>query len=140
MKSKKGISTNFRTLCIIIEQSAHQNFIYLWYIVCSIPYMKHLYLLIFFLFTSLSYGQQTRGDGAIDGFKLYPNPVTNGKVYISTTHNAPKKILIYDVLGTQVLETTILGKELNLSNLDAGVYVIRVFEQNLVATRKLIIK
>jgi hypothetical protein len=38
------------------------------------------------------------------------------------------------------LETTILGKELNLSDLDAGVYVIRVFEQNLVATRKLIVK
>ncbi|MCW5515031.1 T9SS type A sorting domain-containing protein [Muriicola sp. Z0-33] len=102
--------------------------------------MKHLYLLIFMLFISTSYGQQTQSSGDIDGFKLYPNPVTNGKVYISTTQNAPKKILIYDVLGTQVLETTILGKELNLSNLDAGVYVIRVFEKNLVATRKLIIK
>lgn len=102
--------------------------------------MKHLYLLIFMLFISTSYGQQSQSSGDIDGFKLYPNPVTNGKVYISTTQNAPKKILIYDVLGTQVLETTILGKELNLSNLDAGVYVIRVFEKNLVATRKLIIK
>ncbi len=102
--------------------------------------MKHLYLLVFFFFISFSYGQQAQNKGDIDGFKLYPNPVTNGKVYISTTRNAPKKILIYDVLGTQVLETTILGKELNLSNLDAGVYVIRVFEKNLVATRKLIIK
>ncbi|MEX0288261.1 MAG: T9SS type A sorting domain-containing protein [Flavobacteriaceae bacterium] len=102
--------------------------------------MKHFYLIAFFLLTSLSYGQETQASGDIDGFKLYPNPVTNGKVYISTTKNAPKKILIYDVLGTQVLETTILGKELNLSDLDAGVYVIRVFEQNLVATRKLIIK
>lgn len=105
-----------------------------------IPYMKHLYILFFILFISASYGQQPRNAGDIDGFKLYPNPVTNGKVYVSTANNAPKKILIYDVLGTQVLETTILGKELNLSNLDAGVYVIRVFEKNLVATRKLIIK
>ena len=102
--------------------------------------MKHLYFLVFFLFISMSYGQQTQSSGDIEGFKLYPNPVTNGKVYISTSHNAPKKILIYDVLGTRVLETTILGKELNLSNLDAGVYVIRVFEKNLVATRKLIVK
>lgn len=102
--------------------------------------MKHLYLVVFFLFFSLSYAQERQGNGDIDGFKLYPNPVTNGKVYISTSQNAPKKIMIYDVLGTQVLETTILGKELNLSNLDAGVYVIRVFEQNLVATRKLIVK
>jgi hypothetical protein len=102
--------------------------------------MKHLYLIIFLLFTSFTHGQNSQSGGDIDGFKLYPNPVTNGKIYISTTRNAPKKILIYDVLGTQVLETTILGKELNLSDLDAGVYVIRVFEQNLVATRKLIVK
>lgn len=102
--------------------------------------MKHLYLVVFVVFLSFSYGQDAQVKGDIDGFKLYPNPVTNGKVYISTSLNAPKKILIYDVLGTQVLETTILGKELNLSNLDAGVYVIRVFEKNLVATRKLIIK
>lgn len=102
--------------------------------------MKHLYLITFFLFVSFSYGQGTITKGEIDGLKLYPNPVTNGKVYISTVKNAPKKILIFDVLGTQVLETTILGKELNLSDLDAGVYVLRVYENNKVATRKLIVK
>ena len=102
--------------------------------------MKHLYLIIFFLFVSFSYGQDAKADGSIDGFKLYPNPVTNGKVYISTTKKEAKKILIFDVLGTQVLETTILGSELNLSDLDAGVYVLRVFEKDKVATRKLIIR
>ena len=44
------------------------------------------------------------------------------------------------MLGTQVLQTTILGKELNLSELDKGVYILRVFEYNKVATRKLIVK
>lgn len=102
--------------------------------------MKHLYLIILFLFVSASYGQDAAANGSIDGFKLYPNPVTNGKVFINTTQNAPKEILIFDVLGTQVLKTTILGPELNLSDLDAGVYVLRVYEQNKVATRKLIIK
>ena len=48
--------------------------------------------------------------------------------------------MIFDVLGTLVIETTILGKELNLTDLDAGVYVLRVFEKNKVATRKLIVK
>jgi len=102
--------------------------------------MKHIYLIVFFLFVSYSHGQSSTTKGDIDGFKLYPNPVTSGKVYISTKINAPKKILIFDVLGTQVLETTILGKELNLSDLDAGVYVLRVIERSKVATRKLIIK
>lgn len=48
--------------------------------------------------------------------------------------------MIVDVLGTLVLETTILGKELDLSELDAGVYVLRVLEKDKVATRKLIVK
>lgn len=100
--------------------------------------MKHFYLIISLLFISLSYGQNSKAD--IDGFKLYPNPVTSGKVYISTTMNAPKHIFIYDVFGTQILKSTILGKELNLGNLDAGVYVLRVLEKNKVATRKLIVK
>ena len=102
--------------------------------------MKHLYILLFFLFVSVSYGQDTKANGDIEGFKLYPNPVTNGKVYISTNEDAPKKILIFDVLGTKVLETTLVGQELNISELDAGVYVLRVFEKDRLATRKLIVK
>ncbi|MGC1514814.1 MAG: T9SS type A sorting domain-containing protein [Maribacter sp.] len=102
--------------------------------------MKQLYLILLLLFISVGYGQSTQGSGDIDGFSMYPNPVTTGKVYISTTLNAPKEILIYDVFGTLLLKTTILGKELNLTDLDAGVYVLRVFEKNKLATRKLIVK
>ncbi len=102
--------------------------------------MKHLYLLILIMATSFSFAQDVQTGGDIVGFKLYPNPTSNGKVFINTNSNAPKKILIFDVLGTRVLETTILGKELDLSGLDAGVYVLRVFEKDKVATRKLIVK
>ena len=102
--------------------------------------MKHFYILFLLVATTYCFGQTSRTGGDIEGFKLYPNPVTNGKVYIQTTVNAPKKILIFDVLGTQVLETTILGRELDLSNLHAGVYVLRVLEKDKVATRKLVVK
>jgi len=103
--------------------------------------MKHFYLVMFLFVCTLGLSQESaKSSMDIDGFKLYPNPVTQGKVFIETTHNSPKKILVFDVLGTKVLETTILGKELNLSELDKGVYILRVFEQNKVATRKLIVK
>jgi len=102
--------------------------------------MKQLYLVIFFLFVATSYGQDSKPNGDIEGFKIYPNPVTTGKVYIQTKADAPKKVFIFDILGTKVLQTTILGSELNVSDLDAGVYVLRVFEKDKVATRKLIIK
>ncbi|PKA97908.1 putative secreted protein (Por secretion system target) [Flavobacteriaceae bacterium MAR_2009_75] len=118
----------------------NKDLVYLWYIICSTNCMKHFYLIVTFLFISFSYGQTDRNNGDIDGFKLYPNPVTEGKIYISTTKNAVKRIAIYDVLGTQVLETELNGKELFLGDLDAGVYVLRVYELNKVATRKLIVK
>ena len=102
--------------------------------------MKHLYLILLFFISTLAFGQQTSAAGEIEGLSVYPNPVTNGKVFIKTKENAPKKIMIFDVFGGNLLETTILGSELNLGNLDAGVYMIRIFEKNKVATRKLIIK
>ena len=102
--------------------------------------MKHLYIIIAFLCISFSYAQSAPANGDIEGFKLYPNPVTDGKVYISTSENGPKQIAIYDVLGTQVLDTRISGNELLLTDLDAGVYVLRVYQNNKVATRKLIVK
>lgn len=102
--------------------------------------MKHLYLVILILLVATSYAQDSKPNGDIEGFKLYPNPVTTGKVYIQTKADAPKKVFIFDVLGTEVLQTTILGSELNVADLGAGVYVLRVFEKNKVATRKLIIK
>jgi hypothetical protein len=102
--------------------------------------MKKLYFIFFLLFISLSYAQNGKSNADIDGFKLYPNPVTNGKVYIVTADNAPKKIQIFDVLGTQVMKTTLLREELNVSELDAGVYVLRVYIEDKMVTRKLIIK
>lgn len=72
---------------------------------------------------------------------FYPNPVTDGKIYItsntSTTSN--KEIEIFDVLGKSVLKTTVV-RELNISSLTAGVYLIKIKEGDNVATRKLIIK
>ena len=116
--------SNFFTFGIVFAPTVH---------------MKQLYLILFFFVCSFGFSQnQVNAD--IDGFKLYPNPVTSGKIFINTTQNAPKKIHVFDVLGTKVLETTILGKELNLLDLKKGVYIIRVLEKDKTATRKLIIK
>lgn len=102
--------------------------------------MKHLYTLLLLFFMTGAFAQQGTQGSDIEGFKMYPNPVTQGKVTIVTASNSAKKIRIYDVLGTPVLETTILGNELNLSQLRAGVYLIQVLEKDKVATRKLIVK
>ena len=79
-------------------------------------------------------------NNTIDGFSLYPNPVTNGEINISTAANGTKSVQIFDVLGKQVYSKTIQGNEtIKTSNIEAGVYILKVEENGNVATRKLII-
>ena len=85
---------------------------------------------------SISKSQET----SIDGLSFYPNPVTNGKVYISSKLNADKQIAIFDVLGKKVLQTLLTSKELNVSSLSPGVYIIKIEEGDATATRKLIVR
>ncbi|MBC7747895.1 MAG: T9SS type A sorting domain-containing protein [Methylotenera sp.] len=83
---------------------------------------------------------KTQETASIEGLSLYPNPVSNGKVYISTKNDLDKEIIIFDVLGKKVLQTTISSRELNVSNLSSGVYIIKINEREASATRKLIIR
>jgi hypothetical protein len=79
-------------------------------------------------------------ESAIEGLSLYPNPITNGKVYIATKNDAEKEIQIFDVLGKKVFYTQLNTRELNISSLSPGVYIIKIREEESTATRKLIIR
>ena len=102
-------------------------------------------LLVFFFSGSLSAQEakqppRLQETASIEGLNLYPNPVSNGKVYISTKNDLDKDILIFDVLGKRVLQTTLSSRELNVSNLSPGVYIIKIKENEVSNTRKLIIR
>ncbi len=77
---------------------------------------------------------------SISGLNIYPNPVTNGKLFINTTANAEKSITVYDILGKQVVNVTTASSEVNVSSLNAGVYIVKVTEEGKTATRKLVIQ
>ena len=103
-------------------------------------------ILLVFLFCTSAKAQdnktqsKTLENTSIDGLNLYPNPVSNGKVYIATKNDLDKEIIIFDVLGKKVLQTIISSRELNVSNLSPGVYIIKIYEKEASATRKLIIQ
>ncbi len=104
-------------------------------------------LFVSFLFIAPSiYGQQSSRNlnssitQDIEGLTIYPNPVTNNKVFISSTLNDTKQIDIYDVLGKKVMSETLIGKELNVSELNSGVYILKIKENELSATRKLVVR
>lgn len=76
----------------------------------------------------------------IEGLSIYPNPASGQKVYITTHHNKPKLVEIYNVLGKNILSANLTGNELNISSLDPGVYIMKIQEGKSTATRKLVVR
>ena len=76
----------------------------------------------------------------MENLSVYPNPVSNGKLYVVTKNNFTKQVEIYNVLGKKILTETLIGKELNISKIKSGIYIIKITENNITATRKLIVK
>lgn len=108
-------------------------------------YFYSILLMVFFCSLSLKAQENKQqinpnATSVIEGLNLYPNPVSNGRVNISTKNDGEKEIIIFDLLGKKVLQTLLNTRELNISNLTPGVYIIKINEQNASATRKLIVR
>ncbi len=113
--------------------------------------MKKNYLVLFifmFLFLgtfngySQSISENMPQQEHIDGLSIYPNPISNGRLFVNiTTHkNLTKKVEIFNVLGKQIYATDLYGTELNIEQLSTGVYILKITENNISETRKLVIK
>ncbi len=79
-------------------------------------------------------------NNAIAGLKMYPNPVTNGVLYINTEANAERNVVIYDMVGKLVLNTTTTETAINVAGLNAGLYIVKITEAGKTATSKLVVK
>jgi hypothetical protein len=100
---------------------------------------KYFYItLLFCLFSFVSFSQEAKQQAESLGF--YPNPVSNGKIFITSKTSLDKEIMIFDVLGKKVLQTTISSRELNITSIPPGVYIIKITEGDTTATRKLIVR
>ncbi len=104
----------------------------------------YIILLLFSFGYPNAFAQESKGNQRsqelIDGLNFYPNPVSNGKIYITSKSSLNKEVTIYDVLGKKVLQSNMTSKELNVSSLSPGVYIIKIKEGDASATRKLIVK
>jgi hypothetical protein len=108
-------------------------------------YFYITFLLAFFFTVSVSaqdskQSPKTQDATGIEGLSLYPNPVTSGRVYISSKNDLEKEIIVFDILGKKVLQTHLASRELSVADLVPGVYIIKISEQNASSTRKLIIR
>lgn len=99
---------------------------------------NYFILILFLTFSLFSFAQEGKQPIEVIGF--YPNPVSSGKIYITSKTSLDKEISIFDVLGKKVLQTTISSRELNIATIPPGVYIIKITEGDTTATRKLIIR
>jgi hypothetical protein len=81
-------------------------------------------------------------NNSIEGFATYPNPVTNNVFTIKSNSSDTKEISIFNVLGKQVLFTSLSGvqSDVDVSSISAGLYILKVTEGTKIATTKLVIK
>ncbi|WP_375237929.1 endonuclease [Aurantibacter sp.] len=71
---------------------------------------------------------------------IYPNPVTNNVINISSNKNLD--VIIYNVLGQNILstKTTPNANTINLENLNSGVYIVKLKSDTGTTTKQLIKK
>ena len=73
-------------------------------------------------------------------FSVYPNPVNNGVINITSKSNSAINVTVFDILGKQVLSNTISNNRLNVSTLKSGVYIVNIEQDNSTTTKKLVVK
>jgi len=96
--------------------------------------MKNIYFILLFGLFSFSVFAQNG-----DQLGFYPNPVNNGKITITSKFNLEKEVVIHDAIGKVVLNKRLSNRELDISHLRVGIYLIKIKEGEQSVTKKLII-
>src|SRR5690606_2115403 len=73
----------------------------------------------------------------IEELAIFPNPVSQGKVYISSKNNATKQIEIYNVLSMNIYINKLFKEEVNVVKHIANVYIIKKTKNHVSSIRKL---
>ncbi|MBQ4819728.1 T9SS type A sorting domain-containing protein [Aquimarina sp. MMG016] len=115
--------------------------------------MKKIYLTLIFIGIvcfSFSSGVQAQSDtpkrnarkviSNIENLQVYPNPTNGDKLYVTTESGHSMIVTIYNALGEKVLYKVLIGKELNISSLKAGVYIMKVKQRDFQSTLKLVVR
>jgi hypothetical protein len=78
--------------------------------------------------------------GVFNNFNMFPNPANGNAVYFSIDTDA--KIKIYNILGKLVAKDTISStdKKIDITNLNKGIYIVKIRVNNDFIIKKLIKK
>ncbi len=89
---------------------------------------------------TLSIGQVSN---VLESIKVFPNPITNGnEINVAFSKNISGHIYIYDITGKIVLSEEIAQattKQINISSLNNGIYMLQIVAENASNTRKIVV-
>lgn len=77
---------------------------------------------------------------SVNDFKIFPNPTSVGYVNITSNNTAAMTVVVYDILGKQILNQTVVNNRLNVASLKTGMYIMKISQDNATITKKLVIK
>lgn len=77
---------------------------------------------------------------SISGLNVYPNPVKDGNLFITSDSSEAKSVTVFDILGKQVLSSKTSNNAINVSSLKGGAYIVKITQDGKTDTRKLIIE
>ena len=66
----------------------------------------------------------------VSNLKIYPNPVSNGKLFINSNSNNEKEVTIYNLLGQEVFQTKMVSNLIDVSEIARGAYIIKIADNN----------
>jgi Secretion system C-terminal sorting domain len=73
----------------------------------------------------------------ISGLKVYAN---NNNLFVTSDSNEAKSILVYNILGKNVIKTTVTNQAVNVADLSSGIYIVKVTENGKTNTVKVVLQ
>jgi len=78
----------------------------------------------------------------LENVNVYPNPISKGNEYItiSSRLNDKMEVSVYNLLGKQLIKETITNNLLKVTQLNSGIYLLKIVQDNKQITRKIIVE
>ncbi|MAH20234.1 MAG: hypothetical protein CMB96_02115 [Flavobacteriaceae bacterium] len=73
-------------------------------------------------------------------FVMYPNPSNTGFVNIKSNQIGAVQAQVFDMLGKQMIDTTVVNERIEVSSLNAGIYIVKLTQNDRTTTKKLILQ
>jgi len=79
-------------------------------------------------------------EGLAPQFTLYPNPYTDGALFIKSQNDQPIRARLLDLTGRVLFQTPVENGQIMLPKQTAGLYLLQVEQRGKVAIKKLVIR